>query len=261
MVPAQWEVVALLLRDLARHNPDFMSLDEGGDRGPGRRGCSAGGRPSASGIPGACRTSRSTGWAGRSWRTSSFSPATPGGLPRDRRPALLPERLVAARQARPAAAEAARPGAGVRAPGRGGDAPAARAAPARAAGVARQLGDTGDRRARPLADAPGRSRSSYVDAGNAGETLFVRVERQTLSRLPGTGAILVTVRTRSRPLDVVARDPERARPSSARRWRSRVAPGRLVPPSMSRTAGSRRRRACGGCGLEDPRCRHRAGRR
>jgi hypothetical protein len=29
-VPAQWEVVALLLRDLARHHPEFMSLDEDG---------------------------------------------------------------------------------------------------------------------------------------------------------------------------------------------------------------------------------------
>ena len=30
--PAQWEVVALLLRDLARHYPRFMSLGEDGDR-------------------------------------------------------------------------------------------------------------------------------------------------------------------------------------------------------------------------------------
>jgi hypothetical protein len=51
----------------------------------------------------------------------------------------------------------------------------------------------------------------HVDAGNAGETLVVRVERQTLSRLAETGAILFTIHTRSRPLDVVASDPERAR--------------------------------------------------
>ena len=30
-VPAQWEVVALLLRDLARHYPEFMSLSEDGE--------------------------------------------------------------------------------------------------------------------------------------------------------------------------------------------------------------------------------------
>jgi hypothetical protein len=51
----------------------------------------------------------------------------------------------------------------------------------------------------------------HVDAGNAGETLVVRVERQTLSRLPETGAILFTIHTRSRPLDIVACDPQRAR--------------------------------------------------
>ena len=50
-----------------------------------------------------------------------------------------------------------------------------------------------------------------VDAGNAGETLSVRVERQTLSRLPATAAILFTIHTRSRPLAEVAGDPERAR--------------------------------------------------
>lgn len=50
----------------------------------------------------------------------------------------------------------------------------------------------------------------HVDAGSAGETVFVRVERQTLSRLPATGAILFTVHTVSRPLAVVAADPGRA---------------------------------------------------
>ena len=40
---------------------------------------------------------------------------------------------------------------------------------------------------------------------------MVRVERQTLSRLPGSEAVLFTVHTRSRPLGEVAADPVRAR--------------------------------------------------
>jgi dimethylamine monooxygenase subunit A len=41
---------------------------------------------------------------------------------------------------------------------------------------------------------------AHVTAGNAGETLFVRSERQTLRRLPGTGAILFTIGVYVEPL-------------------------------------------------------------
>jgi hypothetical protein len=41
--------------------------------------------------------------------------------------------------------------------------------------------------------------------------VWVRVERQTLSRVPGTDAVLFTVHTRSRTLAEVAADPVRAR--------------------------------------------------
>jgi len=41
--------------------------------------------------------------------------------------------------------------------------------------------------------------------------VMVRVERQTLSRLPATAAVLFTIHTRSRPLGEVAADPDRAR--------------------------------------------------
>jgi hypothetical protein len=68
-----------------------------------------------------------------------------------------------------------------------------------------------------------------VDAGNAGEALFVRVERQTLSRLPRTGAILFTIHTRSRPLAAVAGEPGRAR-----RLLDAV---RTMPPEMARYKG------------------------
>jgi dimethylamine monooxygenase subunit A len=41
---------------------------------------------------------------------------------------------------------------------------------------------------------------THVTPGNAGETLFVRSERQTLRRLPGTGAILFTIGVYVAPL-------------------------------------------------------------
>ena len=41
-------------------------------------------------------------------------------------------------------------------------------------------------------DAPA-ARFAHVTAANAGETLFVRCERQTLRRLPRTGAVLFTI--------------------------------------------------------------------
>lgn len=37
------------------------------------------------------------------------------------------------------------------------------------------------------------ARFAHVDAGNAGRTLFVRCERQTIRRLPASGAILFTI--------------------------------------------------------------------
>lgn len=43
-----------------------------------------------------------------------------------------------------------------------------------------------------------------------GERLFVRVERQTLTRLPRSGAVLFTVRTHQRRLAAEAADPDRA---------------------------------------------------
>jgi dimethylamine monooxygenase subunit A len=43
---------------------------------------------------------------------------------------------------------------------------------------------------------------------NAGARIFLRVERQTLRRLPCTGAILFTIRTHQRPLEVLADRPQ-----------------------------------------------------
>jgi hypothetical protein len=57
---------------------------------------------------------------------------------------------------------------------------------------------TGERRW--LADKPPAETFAHVTADNAGETLFVRSERQTLRRLPETGAILFTIGIYVEPL-------------------------------------------------------------
>lgn len=49
-------------------------------------------------------------------------------------------------------------------------------------------------------------RFAHVTAANAGETLFVRSERQTLRRLPGTGAILFTIGIYRVPLGALGGD-------------------------------------------------------
>jgi dimethylamine monooxygenase subunit A len=46
---------------------------------------------------------------------------------------------------------------------------------------------------------------------NAGDRCFLRLERQTLSRLPHTSAILFTIHTYIIPIAIVAADPDRAR--------------------------------------------------
>lgn len=49
-----------------------------------------------------------------------------------------------------------------------------------------------------------------ITASNAGETLWVRMERQTLRRLPRTGDVLFTIRVHVHPLHELATQPERA---------------------------------------------------
>lgn len=52
--------------------------------------------------------------------------------------------------------------------------------------------------------APPEKAFAHVTAENAGETLFVRSERQTLRRLPGTGAILFTIGIYVEPLGALS---------------------------------------------------------
>lgn len=53
-------------------------------------------------------------------------------------------------------------------------------------------------------------RDDTITADNAGERLWLRVERQTLRRLPQTGGILFTIRIHTNPLSEVAAEPDRA---------------------------------------------------
>ncbi len=64
------------------------------------------------------------------------------------------------------------------------------------------IAPTGERRW--IADAPPEQAFAHVTAGNAGETLFVRSERQTLRRLPQTGAILFTIGVYVEPLGTLS---------------------------------------------------------
>jgi dimethylamine monooxygenase subunit A len=65
-----------------------------------------------------------------------------------------------------------------------------------------------------------------ITAGNAGETLWLRVERQTLRLLPESGAIVFGIRTHVTPLAEIA-----ALPGEAARLAAAV---RGVPPEMER---------------------------
>ncbi|MEL7519293.1 MAG: heme-dependent oxidative N-demethylase subunit alpha family protein, partial [Pseudomonadota bacterium] len=60
------------------------------------------------------------------------------------------------------------------------------------------IAPTGERRW--IAEGDPQAQFAHVTPDNAGETLFVRSERQTLRRLPETGAILFTIGVYVEPL-------------------------------------------------------------
>lgn len=64
-----------------------------------------------------------------------------------------------------------------------------------------------------------RDRIPHVAAAEAAEALFIRVERQTLRRLPATGGLVFTIRVWRHPLAALDADPER-RAAFARAWRT-----------------------------------------
>lgn len=66
--------------------------------------------------------------------------------------------------------------------------------------------------------APVRARIGEIAAGQAGEALHLRVERQTLRRLPLTDGVLFTIRVWRDPLSGIAADPARLA-AFARAWR------------------------------------------
>jgi dimethylamine monooxygenase subunit A len=61
-----------------------------------------------------------------------------------------------------------------------------------------------------------REPAAGLGAADAGDQLWLRVERQTLRRLPETGAVVFTIRTLVRPLGEVVREPGVARAMAAR---------------------------------------------
>jgi dimethylamine monooxygenase subunit A len=69
------------------------------------------------------------------------------------------------------------------------------------------------------ASAPIRARIGEIGAGEAGRRLHLRVERQTLRRLPRTGGALFTIRVWVAPLGDLAMRPERLA-AFAQAWRS-----------------------------------------
>ena len=70
-----------------------------------------------------------------------------------------------------------------------------------------------------------------ITAANAGQALFVRVERQTLSRLPATGAVLFTIRVHVYPLGRVVARPEIAARLDERGARAAGGDGALQEPA------------------------------
>ena len=56
---------------------------------------------------------------------------------------------------------------------------------------------------------PVRAKAALIDPGQAGSALYIRMERQTLRRLPRTGGAVFTIRIWSHPLDALRLDPER----------------------------------------------------
>jgi len=68
---------------------------------------------------------------------------------------------------------------------------------------------------------PGPMRAAIpdIDPDSAANALFARVERQTLRKLPQTGAVVFTIRVWIDPLSAIAADPERLG-RFARAWRT-----------------------------------------
>ena len=70
--------------------------------------------------------------------------------------------------------------------------------------------------------APIRAQISQISPIEAGQVLHLRVERQTLRRLPATGGALFTIRIWRAPLETLDQDPERLA-AFARAWRGATA--------------------------------------
>ena len=138
--------------------------------------------------------------------------AADGRLCPDRGAALLPGPLAAGREARPAAGRrSTRRCRGFNARLGGAGRPVLRQPRGGAAGLAGEL--VGGREPGAIPPAAARAGLPDLTAENAGEQLWLRVERQTLRRLPETGAVVFTIRT-LRPAPGRGRAPSPASPAA-----------------------------------------------
>ena len=77
-----------------------------------------------------------------------------------------------------------------------------------------------------------------IDASTAGDRLWIRSERQTLRRLPETGAVLFTIRVQQAPLGTLRSRPDLARPmASALRATAEAGHSRVNGPHLEATLG------------------------
>ena len=160
---------------------------------------------------------------------------------------MLSGALAARRQARPAARGDPRARAGLRRRPGADRRPLLRQPPGRAAGLAGELEPGRHAGAVPAARAS-RPRKA-IAAERAGEQLWLRVERQTLRRLPRSGDVLFGIRTHLEPLAAAIDGPAAARALAARmrEMPAAMAAYKGIAPIRERCCwpGARRRGASG----------------
>ena len=161
---------------------------------------------------------------------------------------VLPDASGPARQDRPRHARRARAGPPLRRAARSTGRQHPRPSPRRPAGLAPELEPA--RRSRHLFQPGGHNRDGATPGRDGrrtrGRSVFLRVERQTLRRFPGHGAVLFTIRVFHRPLEVLV-DRDAAARGSPRRSGSypTTSPGTRACPRWPtpRSLGSTRAQA------------------
>lgn len=209
---AQWEALALILEDMQRSRPDVFALARQGSRWSWRNSLK---RQETSFCYGDSATlpSAPLDWAGREVQEDLLLldgadpfPLTAGQL-------CFPNRWCLDEKMGQAFAAIHAPVPGFAAEiGRSSGLLLARLKPGRPVWRANwALVVGGELDLSPRMYGAVKRRMAQVTPANCGELCFVRVERQTLTRLPQTGAVLFTVHTYRSPLGQLAADPHWAR--------------------------------------------------